>query len=206
MKIGPKYKICRRLGSDVFDQCQTQKFQIAKSKKQGAKKTFSRRSRTEFGAQLLEKQKVRFSYYINEKQLSNYVKKARTQKATAPVNALFASLESRLDNVVYRVGFAKTRAFARQVVSHGHIMVNGRKVTVPSYQLKPGDVVSIRPQSKENHIFASLKENTKEITTPSWFSYDPKKAEITIKNTPAVEGAQDQMLDLATVIEFYSRV
>lgn len=205
MKVGPKYKICRRLGSDVFGQCQTQKFQLAKSKKQGPQRTF-RKSRTEYGIQLLEKQKVRYSYYINEKQLSNYVKKARNQKETTPTQSLFASLESRLDNVVFRSGFANTRAFARQIVSHGHIHVNGRKVTVPSYKLKVGDVVSIRPESKENHIFAGLGEKTKDVATPTWFSYDKKKGEVAIKGTPAQEGAQDETLDLATVIEFYSRV
>jgi len=205
MKIGPKYKICKRLGSEVFSQCQTQKFQIAKSKKQGAKK-ISRKPRTEYGTQLIEKQKVRYSYYISEKQLSNYVKKARVQKGTVPTQALFSSLESRLDNVVYRAGFASTRGFARQIVSHGHIFVNGKRTTVPSYQLKAGDVVSIRPESKKNHIFTGLKENIKNNIYPSWFSYDEKNEEVTIKEVPALSSAQDGGLDLATVVEFYSRV
>jgi small subunit ribosomal protein S4 len=205
MKVGPKYKICRRLGDNVFAQCQTQKFRIARSKKQGTKK-FSRKPRTEYGTQLLEKQKVRYSYYINEKQLSNYVKKARGTKKTPPTDTLYELLESRLDNIVYRAGFIPTRSFARQIVSHGHVLVNGKRVTIPSYHVKSGDVVSIRPESRGNHIFSTLNEKLKDVIIPNWFILDKKKGEVTIKAKPSKEGVGNESLDFSSVMEFYSRV
>lgn len=205
MKVGPKYKICRRLGDDVFAQCQTQKFQIAKGKKQAGKK-FTRGPRTEYGKQLLEKQKVRYSYYINEKQLSNYVKAAREKKGADAIKILFESLESRLDTVIFRARLVGTRAFARQIASHGHMCVNGRRVNVPSYALKKGDVISVREGSAKNKIFEDLEKSIKDAKLPDHLTYDPKKKEIKITGTPNYETRQDVTLDFGTVIEFYSRV
>jgi len=204
MKTGPKYKIARRLGDgNIFSKTQGPKFALSESKKAGNKKRGGRpRGRSEYGNQLLEKQKVKYTYGISEKQLSNYVKNSRANKALNPTLDLHKQIEQRLDNVVYRIGLVSTRPFARQVVSHGHIHVNGRKVTIPSYKLRKGDVISIRPGSKDNAIFS---EGDKEkVKTPSWIKYNEKKGEAEISDVPSPE--LDPSLNFGAVIEFYSRV
>src|SRR3989344_3371850 len=128
----PKFKICRRLGSGVYDKCQTTKFST--SSKGGMASGKRPKAPSEYGAQLIEKQKIRFSYGISERQLSNYVKKASLMKG-AGAEKLYEELESRLDNVIYRMGLASTRRAARQMVSHGHFIVNDKKVTIPSYEV-----------------------------------------------------------------------
>jgi len=202
-KIGPKYKICRRLGSDVFEKCQTQKYMLSESRKA---KSIRRGKRpkilTDYGRQLLEKQKVRFTYGLSEKQFKNLVKEATDKKGEEPTNLLFQSLEKRLDNVIYRIGLAGTRRMARQMVSHGHILVNSRKITVPSYQVKAGDKISIRVGSKDKNLFSSIEDN--DSSAPSWIRFDLKKLEGSILGEPQM-GAKEGNLDLNTVVEFYSK-
>ncbi|MES3005515.1 MAG: 30S ribosomal protein S4, partial [Patescibacteria group bacterium] len=165
MKIGPKYKIARRLGAPIFEKTQTQKF---KAQSEGAKPTGKRGGmmKSDFGRQMIEKQKARFTYGISEKQFSTYVKKVIESKSHAPKNEVFVALETRLDNVVAKLGIVTTRRHARQVVSHGHILVNGRKVTVPSYTVRVGDLVSVREGSKSTVIFKEFDAKIKEIQTP----------------------------------------
>src|ERR1035437_4743315 len=142
----PKFKICRRLGPGVYDKCQTSKFTpSAKFSGPGARRP---KAPSEYGAALIEKQKVRFSYGITERQLSNYVKKATHIKGAGTSEKFFEELESRLDNIVYRMGLAPSRRGARQMVSHGHFIVGNHKVTVPSYAVKIGDVIKVREGSK----------------------------------------------------------
>src|SRR5690606_40724543 len=124
MQTGPKYKICRRLGSHIYEKCQTQKFQLSEARKGKGMRGGRRRNVSEYGEQLLEKQRVRFTYGLKERQFASYVKKA-TGTAAVPAEELYQSLERRLDNVIYRLGLAPSRAYARQLVSHGHITVNG---------------------------------------------------------------------------------
>ncbi|MBI2100400.1 MAG: 30S ribosomal protein S4, partial [Candidatus Vogelbacteria bacterium] len=161
MKIGPKYKICRRLGERVFAKCQTTKFSISGSaqrpgqtRKSGAVKTAGRpaggpppktsgRNLSEYGSQLLEKQKVRYTYGLGERQFARQAKQHRRE------GGLYQSLETRLDNVVFRFGWVPSRAAARQVVTHGHILVNGRRVNLPSYSLKVGDKIGLNLVSRE---------------------------------------------------------
>ncbi len=205
MKIGPKYKICRRLGDRVFSKCQTTKFTVSGTnrKKQGKR----RGNVSEYGLQLLEKQKARYTYGISEKQFSNYVKKVRAnQKAGSdPTQELYQALEARLDNVIFRAGLVNSRIFARQVVSHGHIMVNGRRVTVPSYQMKIGDKFSIRPQSREKKMFQYFEENKKDHQLPEWLAFDTDKKEGELKGL-AVLADDPTTLSFRTILEFYSRV
>jgi small subunit ribosomal protein S4 len=120
MIIGPKYKICRRLGSGVFDQCQSPKFMLSEAKKTKVAKKGPRKQVSEYGQQLGEKQKIRFSYGISEKQLGNYVEEATSSKGSVASEKLFELLETRLDNTIYRLGLASTRRLARQMASHGH--------------------------------------------------------------------------------------
>lgn len=205
MKIGPKYKICRRLGDRVFSKCQTTKFTISGTmpKSNGKRR---RGKVSEYGQQLIEKQKIRYTYGVSEKQFSNYVNKSKTKKNEAgPAGSLFLALESRLDNAVFRTGVVNSRAFARQIVSHGHVLVNGKKVTIPSYQVRAGEVISIKENRKSSKIYQDIEERLKDQTPPAWIVFDPKKLEAEVKGVPTFKEGESG-LGFRTVIEFYSRV
>lgn len=202
MKIGPRYKICRRLGSGVFDKCQTQTFTLSE-----ARKTRSGRggkALSDFGRQLLEKQKIRFSYGISERQLSRYVEEATKKHGADPVKTMISILESRIDNVIYRAGIAGSRRQARQLVAHGHITINGRRTTVPSHRMLPGDSFSIRAGSQKSPFFENRKEAMERVSTPVWLSFDASKLEGKMTAVPTPETA-DTAGDMAAVLEFYSR-
>jgi small subunit ribosomal protein S4 len=196
----PKFKICRRLGPGVYDKCQTGKFSSAT----GALGPNARRPKalSEYGTQLIEKQKVRMSYGISEKQLSNYVKKASHIKGAGTAEKFYEELESRLDNVIYRFGIAPSRRAARQMVSHGHFVVNGHKVTIPSFTVTPGDVVQVREGSKGSKLFTDLANKLKDYTLPAWLSFDVNKVEGKVLAKPK---NVETFLDLNAVLEFYSR-
>lgn len=199
-----KYKVCRRLGAGIYEKCQTQKFlAVATIGSKGAKKRQSRPS--DYGLQLIEKQKVRFLYGIREKQFRNYVNEAMSHvsKTNTPTSALSTMLESRLDNTVYRLGFAASRAQARQLVSHGHFTVNGRKTDIPSYALSVGDVVAPREGSLSTQFFKDMAVKLKDVRTPSWLVRDSKNTlSATVQSLP---NTVDAMLNLQVVLEFYSR-
>jgi small subunit ribosomal protein S4 len=196
----PKFKICRRLGPGVYDKCQTPKFSAAATKVlPGGKRP---KALTEYGAQLVEKQKIRFSYGISERQLSNYVEKASAVKGVGTAEKLFESLESRLDNAVYRMGLGASRRATRQMVSHGHFIVNNHRVTIPSYELKLGDVIKIREGSKAKKIFENLTDRLKDYSSPAWIKFDLSNLEGHILAKPK---NIETFLDLNAVLEFYSR-
>jgi len=197
----PKFKICRRLGPGVYDKCQTSKFSSTSGKFAGPG---ARRSKalSEYGTQLVEKQKIRFSYGITERQLSNYVKKASQIKGAGTAEKFFEELESRLDNVVYRMGLGNSRRATRQMVSHGHFIVNDHKVTIPSYQVKVGDIIKIREGSKTKKVFDNLVERLKDYNAPAWVSFDANKMEGKVLAKPK---NTETFLDLNAVLEFYSR-
>jgi small subunit ribosomal protein S4 len=204
MQIGPKYKICRRLGSRVFGKCETTKFSISGSASGPQKR---KKALSEYGLQLLEKQKVRFTYGLKERQLSTYVKKAQAKSSHSnPASELYQALESRLDNVVYRLGLAPTRSAARQLVSHGHIMVNGRRLNIPSYQVGVGEMVTIRPQSEQAGVFQTLAERLKVYQWPNWLQYDAEAKAGKVLAAPNWSETQQSDLNLAALMEFYSRV
>jgi len=196
----PKYKICKRLGNGVYEKCQTQKFTLSEAR---TKKTYKRRRNlSDYGRQLLEKQKVRFAYGITEKQLRKYVDEANNTKE--PATELFRGLETRLDNTVYRSGFAPTRRAARQMVSHGHITVNDKKMTVPSHHIKKDDIIAVRNESKNKTLFVSNMDIISGYKTPVWIVADAKKLTSKIKTTPEFVSG-DTFFDLSAVFEFYSR-
>lgn len=197
----PKFKICRRLGPGVYDKCQTSKFKVASSK--GGFLTAHRpKAPSEYGAQLIEKQKIRFSYGITERQLSNYVKKASGAKGADTAQTLFERLEFRLDNAIYRMGLGVSRRSTRQMVSHGHFIINNKKVTIPSYELKSGDIVKIRAGSRAKKIFNNMAEKIKDYNPPTWLTFDVNTMEGKILDKPKnTEG----FIDLNAVLEFYSR-
>lgn len=204
MIIGPKYKICKRLGGAVFEKCQTQKFALAEARKDNMR-TRSRGRRpgqmSDYKRQLLEKQKMRYTYGLSERQLSRYVHES-VEKSSEPAGALMVRLESRLDNVVYRMGLAKTRRLARQMVSHGHITVGGRKVTIPSYQAVSGEVIAVREGSKSSPLFTTLSEET--TTSPVWVTFNAKELSGNLTAIPSYEPSE-LLFDLEQVLEYYSR-
>ena len=204
MKIGPKYKIAKRLGASVFEKTQTQKFAIAEERAARNKKG-RRQNQTEFGKQLLEKQKVRMTYGLSEKQFSNYVATASATHGKPPAETLHRLLELRLDNIVYRLGLAPTRRAARQMVSHGHITVNGVKTTIPSRAMKIGDIIAVREGSKSAVLFENFAEKFAERPTLSpWLSWNPKTMEGSVNEVPTEEAASPAG-DLVVVLSFYSR-
>lgn len=200
MKIGPKYKIARRLGANIFEKTQTAKFALSKEKKT----TKFSRPKSSFGMQLNEKQKARLTYGLTEKQFKNMVKKALEHSGTSQNDTLFAMLETRLDNVVYRAGLASTRRAARQMVSHGHIKVEGKKVTIPSYRVTKGEKIAIRKESEGKGLFNTLDERIKNTATPSWISYDVKSKELTVVGEPKVAPAE-LLFDIGAIFEYYRR-
>ena len=200
MLTKPKFKICRRLGPGVYDKCQTPKFSASSGK--FGPNTKRPKALSEFGAQLLEKQKIRFSYGINERQLSNYVKKATLTKGSGTADKFYEKLESRLDNVVYRMGLGASRRACRQMVSHGHFIVNDHKVTIPSFEVKVGDVIKIREGSKSKKLFEGIAEKLKEYNSPTWLQFDASIMEGKILAKPT---NTETFLDLNAVLEFYSR-
>lgn len=189
------------MGPGVYDKCQTAKFSATTGKMAlaGARRP---KALSEYGAQLVEKQKIRFSYGISERQLSNYVKKASLAKSSGIVERLFEGLELRLDNAIYRMGLGASRRACRQMVSHGHFIVNNKRVTIPSFELKSGDIVKIREGSKGKKIFENIITKLKDYNPPAWVTFDAGVLEGKILDKPKnTEG----FIDLNAVLEFYSR-
>ncbi len=204
MKIGPKFKIAKRLGAPIFEKTQTQKFELSVARSANNRNRGKRPGQmSDYKRQLLEKQKMRFTYGISEKQLRRYVDEA-VEKSNQPVALIMERLESRLDNVIYRMGLAKTRRLARQIASHGHICVNGKKMTIPSHKVKVGDVLSIREGSRQTGLFVDLGEKHEAAGVPAWVTFDVKKMEGTMKAVPVYNPAES-LFDPEQVMEYYSR-
>lgn len=202
MKIGPKFKIAKRLGAPIFEKTQTQKFALSEAR-QGRTKKRRPGQMSDYKRQLIEKQKMRFTYGITETQLRRYVGEA-LQKGGQPVSDLYTRLELRIDNVVYRLGLAKTRQFARQMVSHGHIVLNGKRMTIPSHKVKVNDIITIREGSKQSAMYLTLAETHEDASVPSWLSMDIKKLEGKTTGLPSYNPAET-LFDPEQVFEFYSR-
>ena len=163
----------------------------------------SRRKQSEYGIQLNEKQKVKFIYGILEKQFAKYYEMANKQAGITGQN-LLQILESRLDNVVFRLGLANTRKEARQLVNHAHILVNGKKVDIPSYLVKPGDVISVREESKSSPRIKEIVEQNEKRVIPKWLSMDRNKLEGRVLQ---LSDRDDIDYDVAEhlIVEFYSK-
>lgn len=191
----PVLKRCRQLGIDPIVLGYTKE-----SKKQPKQR---RRQESEYGRQLREKQKAKFIYGVLEKQFHGYFEKAKAMPGITGEN-LMRILESRLDSVIFRLGFARTRKEARQIVTHGHIMVNGRRVDVPSYRVKAGDVVSVAPKSKELLVIKSALVSNARFEVPAWLEVDIEKLQGNVLALPQ----RDQIdLDIneQLIVELYSK-
>lgn len=201
MLIGPRYKKARYLGAPVFRKTQTPKYALRAQAK--TKMTKRRGQKSEYGRQLMEKQKARYSYGISGGQFTNYVKSALQTKGDNAKN-LLRILEGRLDNVMLRAGFALSRAAARQMVNHGHIMVNGKMLNIPSYQVRIGDVMTIREGSKKKVIFSKLDEELKNAKFPGWITVNVDKKEVKVEGEPTTD-MSELLFDVRSVLEFYTR-
>jgi len=167
------------------------------------------RALSEYGKELKEKQKLKGWYGLRERQFSKYVKEVlekahRAKGAANPAELLVKELESRLDNTVFRLGLAPNRAQARQLVSHGHFLVNGKPVDIPSFSLRKGDKISIRPNSLKKPVFEKLPANLKKYQTPSWLKLDKEKMEGEFIGVPNLEEVAPPA-EISSIFEFYSR-
>ena len=192
----PVLKRCRQLGIDPVVLGYS-------SKKESIRQPKRRRKESEYGMQLREKQKAKFIYGVLEKQFRGYFNKAKRQPGITGEN-LMRILESRLDNVVFRLGFARTRKEARQTVSHGHITVNGKRVDIPSYRVRPGDVVAVADKAKEMLVIKSALVSNERMQVPAWLEVDIEKLQGNVLSLPN----RDQIdLDIneQLIVEFYSK-
>lgn len=201
---GPKEKKERALGTKLglkAERCNSPKCAMIRRPNRPGVHSKSRRQLSEFGQQLAEKQKIVISYGLKETQMRKAFKEALKKKESVS-NTIISLLERRLDNVAYRMGFAPSRISARQYVSHGHFSVNGRKVTIPSYKVRVGDVIRIKPESANMLIFKDIAENIKKYEAPSWLSLDKEKIEGTVKSLPR---DIEIPFDINLVVDFYSK-
>lgn len=199
MRIGPRYKIARRLGPDLFPKTLSPKYAARAGKPLGRG-----HGRSEFGAQLREKQRARMLYGVMERQFARYVRNAVGRKGLRDDEALYRELETRLDNVVYRLGIASSRQAARQFVSHGHFTVNGVRVTIPSYRVKTGDSIRLRTRSAEKTPFVNLADRIRDAVAPTWLRFDLQRGEATVVGLPKLVRTE-LPFNIAAVLEFYRR-
>ncbi len=207
--LGPREKIERRIGEKLFlkgERSHSQKSAATKKPYPPGLHTRPRGGKlSEFGQQLRAKQKVRNIYRLMESQFKGYIKKALRSKQE-PYEIVVRLLEGRLDNIVFRAGFAQSRDQARQIVNHGHILVNGKKVNIPSCQVKAGAVISIREGSKRMPLFSALMPQwLKNYQPPEWVALDKNAGTATFKKYPTLEESGLKNEDVQTIIEYYSR-
>ena len=191
----PVLKRCRSLGMDPV--------YLGIDKKSNRQLKRSNRKMSEYGLQLREKQKAKFIYGVVEKPFRNYYKKAK-QKSGMTGENLMVLLESRLDNVVFRMGLARTRREARQIVDHKHVLVNGKQVNIPSYLIKAGDVIEIKEAKKSSTRYKEIVEVTGGRMVPDWLEVDAEALKGTVKELPNRE-AIDVPVDEMLIVELYSK-
>jgi small subunit ribosomal protein S4 len=203
---GPVCRLCRRDGVKLFlkgERCYTSKCAIERRKYPPGQHGQRQRKLANYGIQLREKQKLKRIYGVLETQFRNYFKEAVRRKGVTG-ELLLQLLEMRLDNVVFRLGMGLSRRQSRQLVNHAHFLVNGKKVNIPSYQVRPGDVVSVRESSKTAGAITQALGQTGGRRTPEWLSLDANAMSGTVKIKPPRE-LIDTQVNEALIVEFYSR-
>jgi len=201
--IGPKNKIARRFRANLGLKINPAKVARRLNQAPGVHGPNKRRgSVSSYGKQLLEKQKAKYMYGLREKQFRRYVEKASAMQGDSGVN-LQHILEMRMDNVVYRLGFAGTRAQARQLVSHGMFILNGKKMNIPSHIVRVGDIVSLKENKVKKNIFEGIEEKLQNQELPSWLSNDPALKSGKILNNPQ-EQDFEKVFDVKLIVEYYS--
>lgn len=199
---GPRGRLVRRFGVDIFGTAKMAKLLEKRPHGPGMHGAARAGKASEYKKQLLEKQKLRLMYGLTEKQLRNYYLKAASRKG-ATGTELMKMVEKRIDNVVYRSGFAKTRAQARQMVSHGSFTLNGTRVTVPSIQVRENDVIEVRPRLKESPLFMAVKED-KDFDHARWLKSDQKALKTEVASLPE-DNDLDQLIETQLIVEYYSK-
>jgi len=199
----PKCKQCRRAGEKLFlkaDRCVGPKCAFSR---RGAPVAAKGVKMSEYGTQLKAKQKAKKEYGLMEKQFKLTFQKAQKQAGKAGDN-LLKLLETRLDNTVFRLGIADSRPKARQIVTHGHIQINSKKVNIPSYQVKTGEIITIKPASKNSKLFANLEEKVKKAQVPGWLNFDVKAWTAKVLNRPSNEDIKSN-INTQIIVEYYSK-
>ena len=197
-------KLCRREGAKLFlkgERCSTKKCAMDRRPVAPGMHGVTRKKASEYNVQLREKQKVKRAYGLLEKQFRAYYEEAERLDGVTGENML-ALIEKRLDNVVYRMGIGSSRAQSRQVVNHGHITVNGKTVDIPSYQVKPGDVIAVKENKKDNALFKELRGA--KIVMPKWVEFDTENFTGKILDNPKSEDI-DLNINEQLIIELYSK-
>jgi small subunit ribosomal protein S4 len=206
--LGPVCRLCRREGMKLFlkgERCHSEKCAIEKRNFIPGQHGKDRKAKlVGYGLQLREKQKLRRVYGLLEAQFRNGFEKAAHQKGITGDN-LFVGLERRLDNVIYRMGFGTSRAQARQIVRHGHIQVNGRKVNIPSFQVKPGDEVAVREPSKNHPTILAARDATAHAPSPGWMDVDRENLHGKISGLPKRDELIQIPINEQLIVELYSK-
>lgn len=210
MRKSTECKKCRRAGVKLFlkgEKCDSQHCPMIKKPYPPGQKPKRRKGRiSEYGRELTEKQKLRRWYDLNEKQLLRYVKAVmeKDQEAESTGDQLLRRLEGRLDNTVYRAGFAISRSQARQMINHGFFNINDRPVDKPSYQVKAGDTISLKTSKKNKKLFNNFEEEMKNFNPPVWIALDKKKLTAKVTGEAVIEEVTPPV-EISSVFEFYSR-
>lgn len=205
-----KCRICRRAGVKLFlrgEKCFSLKCPMIKRAYPPGQRGKRRKTPlSEYGRQLREKQKLKAIYNLKERQFKNYIKEilAKKKKIEDVSEALIKVLESRLDNVVFRLGMTKSRPQARQLVSHGYFLINGKPVNIPSFRVKKGDIISIKPQKIKKVIVENIKNFLKTYKTPSWLKLNSEKLEGEVIGEPTLKEVAPPV-EISTIFEFYSK-
>jgi small subunit ribosomal protein S4 len=204
--LTPKCKQCRREGKKLFlkgERCYTVKCAVARRAYAPGQHGQDRKMRvSEYCTQLREKQKIKRIYGVLEKQFRKYYEEAARIKGNTG-SILVMLLEKRLDNVIYRSGLGSSRNQARQLVNHGHFLVNGKSVDIPSFMIKEGDVITVKKE--DISYFKNLKEDLKGVQIPSWFNFDAKKMEIKVNALPSEKEAELDV-NIHLVVEYYAKI
>lgn len=204
--IGPVCRLCRRAGEKLFlkgERCFTPRCGVEKRNRPPGARSSRPQRPSDWGTQMREKQKARQIYGVLERQFLGYIKKAQ-QRPGATGQYLMQLLERRLDNVIYRLGIADSRQQARQLVTHGHLKVNGRKTNIPSYLVKPGDSIAWKESSAQRDFFKGLTQGVPKRTVPSWLSLDPQNMVAKMISLPEPTDI-DTKIETRLIVEFYSR-
>ncbi len=203
---GADCRLCRREGSKLFlkgDRCYSEKCAMERRAYAPGEAGKKRVKESEYRTQLREKQKTKRIYGVLEKQFRNYYDIANRQQGITGEN-LLRVLESRLDNVVYRLGFAKSRAEARQQVRHGHIMVNGRRVDIPSFRVRPGDLVAVAPKARDMLVIKSALISNERVSVPAWLEVDIEKLQGSVLSLPSRDQIDSDIRE-QLIVELYSK-
>ncbi len=203
---GARCRLCRKEGGKLFlkgDRCFSEKCAFERRSYPPGQHGQGRVKVSDYGIRLREKQRVRRIYGVNESQFAGYFVEADRQKGVTGTN-LLVLLERRLDNVIYRIGFAESRNQARQLVRHGHFQVNGRRVDIPSFQVRPGDVIKVQEKSKETQPIKQAREAVARRGVPEWLELDADNMQATVKTMPEREHVTTPINE-QLIVEFYSK-